>query len=994
VSLDWNLSPNIHLGGTAGTSYIQSDDALRQEKSARAILRALRDQPGIVLADEVGMGKTYIALAVVASVLEKRGRKGPPVVVMLPPGLVAKWQREWQQFQRTCCQPGSLDWVRDEYAYEPIRFLRLVEGDGKADLVWMTTNCFNRERRDPWIELAIVRWARESMHLDQETRRSIYKWAAPLVRKGPRSGLSGDVMRRLLESPHERWREILIHDGVLAESDEPPLPEVLMKAKVDGSQWAELRDFLRNRVPGRRGRPADETVAKVGHRLRRLCRDILPELLAQVSWSSPLLVLDEAHHAKNDQTKLARLFRSQEFFENGGSIRPRLAERFERMLFLTATPFQLGHGELIRMLRSFASIRWRERAAPSRSREEFFEEIRTLEARLSDSRAAARGLDHTWGRLTWDAIDGTPEPNGNNGDERLEAWWRRVEKAPATHLERDLLEAVRRCRETRDIAQQDGKRPWAAIRTWVLRNNRPIDLPGPPPGPRRILKVGRSVAPGYEDPTGLPLAPATALPFFLAARAQGELAAARDKIAVFAQGLASSYESFHHTRQLQPGEAVMDSEEEENTSGGDAPVSAASPVSRSPGVPIDWYVEQIRRHVPSRSSAPDERCRHPKVSCTVARVVDLWERGEKILVFCFYRQTVHALGEHIGDAIERRTVALVANKLGVGSTDAERWLSRVERNIARKDSLLRQQLEDVLTAMVRDARYETLRAHEPKVIKWLSGYVRSRSFLARIMPSGRPELLSAFEDGHTNLATFRRAAEVFREAIKTQTDASGLSFASRVSEFLDFAAELAERASFAARDPDDADEAVDPLTEYFSGVQGSTLSSTDADGTSTAITVGGRRRPRISDVVRIAHGETPRNTRERLMWAFNSPIFPEVLVSSRILGEGVDLHRFCRHVIHHDLDWNPSILEQRTGRVDRIRCKAERSGRPIEIYQPFLAGGADEKMFRVVKDRERWFQIVMGQEYRLDEATTERLAQRVPLPAKLAEELLFRLGPE
>jgi superfamily II DNA or RNA helicase len=965
--------------------------------SARAILWALRDQPGIVLADEVGMGKTYIALAVVASVLETRGRKGPPVVVMLPPGLVAKWQREWKQFQRTCCQPGSLDWVRDEYAYEPIRFLRLVGGGGKADLVWMTTNCFNRERRDPWIELAIVRWARESMRLDEETKRSIYKWAAPLVRKGPRSGLSEDVMQRLLESPHERWREILIREGVLAESDEPPLPEVVAKAKVDGSHWADLRDFLRNEVPGRRGRPADETVANVGHRLRQLCREILPELLAQVSWSSPLLVLDEAHHAKNDQTKLARLFRSQEFVENGGSIRPRLADRFDRMLFLTATPFQLGHGELIRMLRSFASIRWRGGTAPSRSQEEFFDDIRTLEVRLSDSRAAARSLDHTWGRLTWDAIDGTPEPNGSGCDESLEAWWRRVEKAPATHLENDLLETVCRCRETRDTAQEDKNRPWAAIRTWVLRNNRPIYLPGPPPGPRRILKVGRSVAPGHEDPAGLPLAPGTALPFFLAARAQGELAAASDEIAVFAQGLASSYESFHHTRRLQPGETVMDSEDAENVSGRDAPVSARPPVPPSPGVPVEWYVEQIRRHVPDRNSAPDERYRHPKVSCTVDRAVDLWARGEKVLVFCFYRQTVRALGEHIGHAIQRRTVELVAKKLGIGATDAERWLFRAERNIARKDSLLRQQLEDVLTAMVRDAQYETLRTHEPKVIKWLSGYVRSPSFLARIMPLDRPELRLAFEEGHTNLADFRRAAQVFREAIETQTDASGLSFPTRVREFLDFAAELAERTSFATRDAgDDVDEAVDPLTEYFNGVEGNARGRVDADRADTAITVATAegRRPRISDVVRIAHGETPRNTRERLMWAFNSPIFPEVLVSSRILGEGVDLHRFCRHVIHHDLDWNPSILEQRTGRVDRIRCKAELSGRPIEIYQPFLAGGADEKMFRVVKDRERWFQIVMGQEYRLDEATTEKLARRVPLPAKLANELLFRLAPE
>ena len=860
-----------------GKTYIQSTDAVRQETTARTILQALRDQPGIVLADEVGMGKTYVALAVVASVLEKRGRKGRPVVVMLPPGLVAKWQREWKQFQRSCCQPGALDWVRDEYAYEPLQFLRLVEGDVKADLVWATTNCFNRERRDPSIELAIVRWARGSMRLADETKRSIYKWAAPLVRKGPRSGLTEDVMRRLLESTHDRWRDILVSEGVLDAGDEPPLPDVLLRAKVDSSGWTDLRDFLRNEVPGRRGRPANETVANVGRRLRQLCRNILPEILAQVPWSSPLLVLDEAHHAKNDETQLARLFRSHEFFESGGGVRPRLTERFDRMLFLTATPFQLGHGELIRVLRSFASIRWRGSAAPTRGREDFLQDITTLEGRLSDSRAAARSLDRTWGRLTWDSIDDLQDTIGTDAEERLEAWWRRVEEAPATKLEIDLLEAVRRCQETRDGAQADEECPWAALRTWVLRSNRPTELPGPPPGPRRIFRAGGSAISGHESSAGLPLAAATALPFLLAARAQGELAAIGDKIAFFAQGLASSYEAFHHTRRLGPDETPVDVEDVGDEAGatGDDTTIPVPPVPPSPGVPIAWYVEQILRHVPDRSSNSLDRYQHPKVRCTVDRAVDLWATGEKVLVFCFYRQTVRALGEHIGQAIERRTVELVSDKLGIAFGDAEHWLSRVERNVARRDSLLREQLEKVLATMVRDARYEALRAHEANVIGWLSSYVRSRSFLARIMPLERPELRSAFEEDQASTAVFKRAAEVFREAIEGNTDASGLSFPARVQEFLGFAAELAERARFAPRDTDgDDSEAVDPLTDYFRGVAGHARGRASDDGAHTGIAVGGARRPRVSDVVRIAHGETPRDTRERLMWAFNSPNLP------------------------------------------------------------------------------------------------------------------------
>ena len=57
----------------------------------------------------------------------------------------------------------------------------------------------------------------------------------------------------------------------------------------------------------------------------------------------------------------------------------------------------------------------------------------------------------------------------------------------------------------------------------------------------------------------------------------------------------------------------------------------------------------------------------------------------------------------------------------------------------------------------------------------------------------------------------------------------------------------------------------------------------------------------------------------------------------------------------------------------------------------FLGGSADEKMFRVVRDRERWFQIVMGQKFQFDEATSEAIANRIPLPEELASELIFDL---
>jgi hypothetical protein len=48
-------------------------------------------------------------------------------------------------------------------------------------------------------------------------------------------------------------------------------------------------------------------------------------------------------------------------------------------------------------------------------------------------------------------------------------------------------------------------------------------------------------------------------------------------------------------------------------------------------------------------------------------------------------------------------------------------------------------------------------------------------------------------------------------------------------------------------------------------------------------------------------------------------------------------------------------------------------------------------MYRVVMDRERWFKIVMGEKYSVDSKTTEKLANRIPLPLAIAEELMFKL---
>jgi hypothetical protein len=54
------------------------------------------------------------------------------------------------------------------------------------------------------------------------------------------------------------------------------------------------------------------------------------------------------------------------------------------------------------------------------------------------------------------------------------------------------------------------------------------------------------------------------------------------------------------------------------------------------------------------------------------------------------------------------------------------------------------------------------------------------------------------------------------------------------------------------------------------------------------------------------------------------PGYPFVLVTTDLLQEGEDLHPFCSSVHHYGISWTPSAMEQRIGRIDRVRSQSER----------------------------------------------------------------------
>lgn len=105
------------------------------------------------------------------------------------------------------------------------------------------------------------------------------------------------------------------------------------------------------------------------------------------------------------------------------------------------------------------------------------------------------------------------------------------------------------------------------------------------------------------------------------------------------------------------------------------------------------------------------------------------------------------------------------------------------------------------------------------------------------------------------------------------------------------------------------------------------------------------------------------------------------------------MHTECAVAVHHDPDWNPGVIEKRTGRSERIGSLAERRGTGITVYVPYLAGTYDEKQFRVVRDRQQWFDLVMGSRQTTDVDAIGKEA-RAPLAEPIVEAIALRLSAD
>ncbi|HEX7159574.1 MAG TPA: DEAD/DEAH box helicase [Edaphobacter sp.] len=856
------------------------------------------------------MGKTFVAFAVAVSVIHATGGR-QPVVVMVPPAVSEKWPRDWSVFEKYCLSGGPPIRASSATVRRGSDFLKLLDDpkDRRHDLIFLTHGALSRSLNDPFIRLAIVRQAFLFQRLRSQ-RNAFPKWAARLLND---LRFTPERTRRLLDTQPETWSAEWARGG----SGGFPEDDLVPTAALDGLSQVDLQDLQSALawLPVRASPNIDDRLRETRQQLFDAVQNVWSASLRHLREHLPLLILDEAHHVKNTNL-LARLFDSAEAQRDADVVSGNgpLAGMFERMLFLTATPFQLGHRELISVLGRFSGAR-----LSSSARTELGGALETLTKLLDSAQASSLRLERAWGRLTPEDLADLPPD-----------WWDTCPDDAA-----DIIRAAAvRTRESREALGAAAE----ALRPWVVRHLK---------DKLRMYRPGQQMENPKAANVGIEVSGPAVMPFLLSARAQAlvSLHGLKDHQATrayFADGLASSFEAFAETR-LQHVAEVDDIAEQ---SRGELPAD------------VQWYVDRISSALPDTD--PGNWSRHPKLRATTNATRELWRQGDKVLIFCFYRATGRALRSHISRALLEEVAARGADALSMDPGDQLAILAALEQ---RGNSLLRAEAPGARLVAER-VRGICTKARlgvddTDQTIDVVTRFMRTASFLTRFVD------LRA-----------RRGVDAIAGAFDRQ-DGAGAKWAVRISDFVKLVKGL-------------TDEERAGLWEALRGVQTGSISTITAGFYDPGET--SSRREATLPNVRLANGTVRAETRQRLMRTFNTPFFPEVLVASSVMAEGVDLHIDCSHVIHYDLDWNPSTLEQRTGRLDRLGSKAERNHTNIMVFEPYMAGTQDEKMYRVVKDRERWFNVVMGEQLDSSEWATDLLAKRVPLPDSLVKALSVDLS--
>jgi len=939
-------------------------DIERQEDSVLRALELLDQQPGVVLADEVGMGKTYEALGVLAARLHERANAR--ALILTPgPDLNTKWTKELRAF----CDSSHPMYPGFAGQFEAARTLaELVDKASSKRIVIAPVNIFAGGRALSDQAYLLSLWA-DAQGLAGNQRAAIFR----RYRDGATAWV--DVERELFLDTFE-WSKI-----------RPHVREALRQHKLTENKsldalWDE----------GYEGFANQGFVDRALMDLRfRLAGQLIPEF--------DLLIVDEAHKLKNEDSVRAT------------GVRTVFERRFEKALFLTATPFQLSVWELRQVLSLFALAR----SAP----EDLEAQAERLLADVSDYTRAYDELERVWARADgavaadfaqWFAQD--PHLTGDPEDPALR---------PIVKSARQLL-----------VLKRERIEP--GFRRWMIRSLRED---------KRVYRKRHSPRLRAQGGAGVP--------FMLYERFIAELFRVKSRThkAAVQINMVSSYgaaregallsnelraelggDAEHYRGLLQKivgglregqgghpkvdhvvREALQAVARDEKTLIFCARIETLHELKRQ--IESEWeklLLERWRRVFPAagHNDIFEHEVEGKRVDGHHSRLRDRFNRAQDALYLGLRERYVATLldGPELGkeqlDAVVARANEILQRQK-VSKTQAERidW------------SLVKRCVEQAVALLVRDGQLE--RDADPKALEHLT----DERFVAfgydlvadEVEDSAHGDRTPSWSIGAAEAQLVLRQEHLWaylRSALVEVPPELRVRTVERLASYLvarnvPFLPDLLEFAKAQGVDVESVESrALLPVMDRF---WTSPAGRPWCDLLRRFLTYAGRldeerRREVLDDAVRA--GALVRHTvegesRERLREAFNTPLYPMVLVANEVMQEGLDLHHHCRRVIHHDLAWNPAQLEQRVGRVDRLgslvqRLRERRPETTLDVHLPLIANTIDERLERTVRLRERWLEFLLGASPRIEEYGLADDPPQ-PLPAAFAEALRVELGP-
>lgn len=620
MNFDYKLHNKINL---YVKGRISKDDAERQKKTAKKVLKNLTKYPGQIIADEVGMGKTFVALAVASSIAIAENR---PVVIMIPANLKSKWPRDYKRYLEFCVPAEMRKRLKFGVAENGVQFLKYLDDppERKKSIVFMTHGSLTRTLSDGWVKLAIIQRALRGRHNTKAIRKILHRFLGDLLFMRWVATKHADIWEKLLNTHPSKWIKLLLKHAIdpendnNTETDDDPVPESVIKAleKMGSKDLQEIYNAL-DQIPRRKTKHFNTHLKNAREIINKKVKNVWYSSMQNIDYKLPLLILDEAHHLKNSHTRLASLFHSNEALEDSTSYSKdgQLANVFERMLFLTATPFQLGHNELCSVLDRFKGITWQKSTMPNGGLKSYQKLLDNLRKNLDSAQFSAVSFDATWGKLKYaDLIVDGIEYNQKNNDE----WWEAMMRS--ANLSNTQLQALNRFNEC-SIKMNKAEK---LLKKMVIRHLKSKILPDQVTF-RRSRIIGNNITndtPNNENHIeGLQVKGKSLLPFLLAARMAVK---SGDQRPFFAEGLASSYEAFMKTKDLNFVKDNLDTDDDIESES----LKIVKDERES------WYLDNISKQFNKRRNAD-----HPKISATVNKAINLWNRGEKVLIFCHYIQT-------------------------------------------------------------------------------------------------------------------------------------------------------------------------------------------------------------------------------------------------------------------------------------------------------------------------------------------------------------------